>query len=176
MFIRVDPGTGARIHVCSGSAVASKTGECPPITASRSEFHAAGLDATCQGKSAETSGSRLKKRKAVAALLESPSGKKKSITVPWADLESTRSKLLQKLAQDLECPKFGVYFQTIMKCRAKSVFSVVGRSQGELSGQETAAVVGSGQKSASQNSSPTSVKVVCSISDCFDYFLFHVFN
>ena len=123
MFIRVDPGTGARIFVCSGCAVASKTGECPPITASRSEFHVAGLDATCQGKSAETSGSRLKKRKAVAALLESPNGKKKSTTVPWADLESPRSKLLQKLAQDLECPKFTVYFQAILTCRQESVLS-----------------------------------------------------
>ena len=64
-----------------------------------------------------------KTRKAVAALLESPNGKRKSTTVPWADLESPRSKLLQKLAQDLECPKFGVYFQAILTCRQESVLS-----------------------------------------------------
>ena len=61
------------------------------------------------------------KRKAVAALLESPSKKRKSTTVPLADLESPRSKLVQKLAQDLDGPTWGNCFQAILTCRKQSV-------------------------------------------------------
>ena len=64
-----------------------------------------------------------KKRKAVAALLESPSTKRKRTAVSPVGFESPRSKLLQKLAQDLASPAFAVYFRAILKCKAESVTS-----------------------------------------------------
>ena len=63
------------------------------------------------------------KRKAVAALLESPSAKRKKTAVNPVGFESPRSKLLQKLAQDLGSPANVVYFGAILKCKAEAVTS-----------------------------------------------------
>ena len=41
--------------------------------------------------------------------------------MPWADLESPRSKLVQKLARDLDGPNWGIRFQAILTCRKQSV-------------------------------------------------------
>ena len=62
------------------------------------------------------------KRKAVASLLESPSKKrKKSTTLPLVDLESRRSKLLQKLAQHIDDGTWGDCFQAILTCTKEKV-------------------------------------------------------
>ena len=41
--------------------------------------------------------------------------------MPLVDLESPRSKLVQKLAQDLYGPLWGISFQAILTCRKQSV-------------------------------------------------------
>ena len=62
------------------------------------------------------------KRKAVASLLESPSKKRKKSTIlPLVDLESRRSKLLQKLAQHIDDGTWGVCFQAILTCTKEKV-------------------------------------------------------
>ena len=63
------------------------------------------------------------KRKAVAALLASPSAKKKRTAENSVSFESPRSRLLQRLAQDLASPKYQVYFRAIVNCVEMSVTS-----------------------------------------------------
>ena len=62
-----------------------------------------------------------KKRKAIAALLESPSAKRMRTAERPVSWESLRSKQLQKLAQDLASPKYQTYFRAILNCKAESV-------------------------------------------------------
>ena len=104
------------------------------------------------------------KRKAVAALLASPSAKKKRTAENSVSFESPRSRLLQRLAQDLESPKYQVYFHAIASCVEKGHS---GRSQRELCGHETTAVSSSGQLSACQNRSHKSLQVLGRFSVCF---------
>ena len=66
----------------------------------------------------------------MAALLESPSKKRKSTTVPLVDLESPRSKLVQKLAQDLDGPLWGISFQAILTCKKLKVLSAEAKQFG----------------------------------------------
>ena len=63
------------------------------------------------------------KRKAVVALLESPSAKKKRTAENSVSFESPRSRLLQRLAQDLASPKYQVYFRAVVNCKEESVTS-----------------------------------------------------
>ena len=58
----------------------------------------------------------------MATLLESPSKKKrKSTTLPLVDLESPRSKLLQKLAKHIDDGSWGDRFQAILTCTKEMV-------------------------------------------------------
>ena len=70
------------------------------------------------------------KRKAVAALLESPSPKRKKSAENSVSFESRRSKLLQRLAQDLTSPKYQVYYRAIVNCREESVTPAEARENG----------------------------------------------
>ena len=70
------------------------------------------------------------KRKAVAALLESPSPKRKKSAENSVSFESLRSKLLQRLAQDLASPKYQVYYRAIGNCRTESVTPAEARENG----------------------------------------------
>ena len=75
----------------------------------------------------ETSRKRVaagtQKRKTGAALLESPSAKRKKTAVNAVGFESPRNKLLQKLAQNLASPAYVVYFPALLKCKAEAVTS-----------------------------------------------------
>ena len=64
-----------------------------------------------------------KKRKAVAALLESPTVKRKNAMGTLAGSESPRSKLLRKLAEDLASPDFNVRFGVALTCIHEKVNS-----------------------------------------------------
>ena len=70
----------------------------------------------------------------MAALLESPNAKRKSTTVPWAELKSPRSKLLEEIVRDLECPQWGVNFGAVVRCRAEFV-STAEAKQNSLDGK-----------------------------------------
>ena len=64
-----------------------------------------------------------KKRKAVAALLESPTAKRKNAMGTPVGCESPRSKLLQKLAEDLASLNFQISFGAIWSCSTEKVNS-----------------------------------------------------
>ena len=70
------------------------------------------------------------KRKAEAALLESPSPKRKKSAENSVSFESLRSKLLQRLAQDLASLKYQVYYRAIGNCRTESVTPAEARENG----------------------------------------------
>ena len=86
--------------------------------------------------------------------------------MPQIDLESPRSKLVQKLAEDLDGPSWGVSFQTILTCTKTE--GVGFRGQAVWSGHETESVVGSGQYSANENSCQRLANILGSISACFE--------
>ena len=61
------------------------------------------------------------KRKDVAALLDSPTAKKKKSMSTLADCESPRNKFLQKLAENLASPHFSVRLGVVLMCMHENV-------------------------------------------------------
>ena len=70
------------------------------------------------------------KRKAVAALLESPTAKRKNSRSTLADCELPRNKFLRKLAENLASPDFSVRLGVALTCMHENVSSAEAKQYG----------------------------------------------